>query len=578
MIQNPIEEIKNRLDIVKVIGEYIKLKKAGANYRAVCPFHSEKKPSFFVSPARQIFKCFGCNLSGDIFGFVKQIEGVEFGDALRILARKAGVELKRQDPIIQSQRNRLYEICELSCQFFEKQLQSNAGKQIQQYLLKRGINQDSQDIWRLGYAPDSWHGLSDFLKKKGFGVDELLKAGLCIKNEKGNVYDRFRKRIMFPIFDLSSQVVGFSGRRLVGQTEEIAKYVNTPSTILYDKSGILYGLDKAKVEIRKNNYCILVEGNVDIILSSQAGIKNIVATCGTALTSYQLDILKRYSNNLILAFDMDIAGDSATKRGINLAQEKGFDIKIIVMPKGKDPSDVILENPENWQKHIKDAKLILNFYFDSAFSKYDKKTVQGKQTISQMLLPVIKRIPNKIVQSHWIQKLAQNLGVREQDIRQELEKTKLESQNYQKEKPIAQIPLKSMDQVLQERLVILALQKPENIKIITEQDFVFFDLNTKEIFIAFKKYGANFDLLKNNLPKSLFEKLQLVSLKSDIEKNDEIDFEQEFKKCFNRIKYLRTKKELKDISSDLRQAEGDNNIEKVKSLTAQFNELAKKIK
>ena len=364
MDQNPIEQIKSKLDIVEVVGSYIKLQKTGINYRALCPFHSEKKPSFFVSPSRQIFKCFGCGEFGDLFKFVMKIEGLEFGDALRILAKRAGVELRRQDPKLKTERRRLYEITELACRFFERQLkESKAGLEVKEYLLKRGINEESIKKWRLGYSPNTWRGLSDFLVSKGYEREEIVKTGLAIKKESEEVhsaYDRFRGRIIFPVFDLNSQVIGFGGRvfekdqdpKLKSKDEEVARYINTPNTLLYDKSWVLYGLNFAKVEIRRNDVCILVEGYTDVILSYQAGFQNTVGTSGTALTPFQLKILKRYSQNLITAFDMDIAGDSATRRGIDLAQKEDFQIKIITMPSGSDPADIISEEPKKWEKLI----------------------------------------------------------------------------------------------------------------------------------------------------------------------------------------------------------------------------------
>ena len=245
MLNSPIEEIKSKLDIVEVIGSYIKLKKAGANYRALCPFHSEKTPSFFVSPARQMWHCFGCAEGHSIFDFVMKMEGLEFGDALKILARRAGVQLKPIKPELRTKRQRLYEICELSTKFFERQLgNSLKGKKAKEYLSKRGISQESVKKWRLGWAPDSWQGLANFLVSKGYKREEVEKTGLVIRNEEGKHYDRFRARIMFPVFDFNGQVIGFGGR-VLKKSQEVAKYVNTPNTILYDKGKTLYGLDKA---------------------------------------------------------------------------------------------------------------------------------------------------------------------------------------------------------------------------------------------------------------------------------------------------------------------------------------------
>mgnify|MGYP001583818683 FL=1 len=252
-MDSQIEEIKNKLNVIDVVGSYLKLTKTGINYRGVCPFHSEKSPSFFVSPTRQMWHCFGCGLGSSIFDFVMKIEGVEFGDALRILAAKAGVQLKRENVQLRTERQRLYEICDLACRFYEKQLEaSTIGKEAKEYLLKRGITEASIKKWRVGYSPDMWGELSNFLIGKGYQREEIVKAGLAIEKEgrKGDSYDRFRGRIIFPVFDLNSQPVGFGGR-VFKQQNETAKYINTPQTLLYDKSGILYGLNNAKLSIRK---------------------------------------------------------------------------------------------------------------------------------------------------------------------------------------------------------------------------------------------------------------------------------------------------------------------------------------
>ena len=352
MLNSPIEEIKAKLDIVDVLGGYIKLKKAGVNYKAVCPFHSEKTPSFFVSPARQIWHCFGCGAGHSIFDFVMKIEGVEFADALRILAQKAGVELKPIKPEMKTKRQRLHEVSELAAKFFEKQLGNSLnGKKAKEYLLARKLSEDTIKEWRIGWAPDSWHGLSDFLISQKYSGSEAEQIGLVVRTKQGKYADRFRGRVMFPVFDFNSNVIGYGGR-VLKKTKDTAKYLNTPNTFLYDKGKTLYGLDKARVEIRKKDFCILVEGYVDVVIAHQSGIKNVVATSGTALTQAHLNILKRYSNNLFLAFDMDFAGDAATKRGIDLALSREFNLKVVKLPEGKDPDNVISENPEDFKKRI----------------------------------------------------------------------------------------------------------------------------------------------------------------------------------------------------------------------------------
>ena len=574
MQSSPIDEIKNRLDVVEVISSYIKLQKVGINYRAICPFHSEKKPSFFISPSRQMWHCFGaCSEGGDIFKFVMKIEGVEFGDALKILAQRAGVELKRQDPKLISERQRLYEICDLTARFFEKQLESKFGEEVKKYLAKRGISEASVKKWRIGYSPDVWQGLSDFLVSEGYKREEIERAGLAVKSEKGlsNFYDRFRGRIIFPIFDLNSQLIGFTGR-IFGEKgkEEVAKYVNTPNTLLYDKSRVLYGLDKAKIAIRKENQCILTEGQTDVIMVSQAGFENVVATSGTALTDEQLRILKRYSNNLLLAFDMDIAGDAATKRGIDLAQSQEFDIKVITMPEGKDPADIVFQNPRQWKKLVAEAKSILVYYFDTTFSKFDFKTLEGKKEIARNLLPIIKRIPNKIEQSFWIQQLSHRSEVKEKDIEEEIKRVKLEANREvfsSEPEKINNLPVKSRKELLEERIISLILKSLRSIDLVEKNLLSLFSRQMQEILIFLKK-GQKKD-------SELFNRLSLKAENEEIEKKDIIP---EIKCCLLELRSLEIKNKLDRISMEIKKAEQEKNLKKIEKLSQEFNLLSKELK
>jgi len=563
MFNSPIEEIKDRLDIVEVIRGYIKLQKAGANYRALCPFHNEKKPSFFVSPSRQIWHCFGaCSEGGDIFKFIMKIEGVEFGDALRILAQKAGVELKRQDPKLKTERQRLYEILELSCRFFEKQLEvSPTGGEAKEYLLKRGVKEETIKKWRLGYAPDAWQGLSDFLVSRGYKREEIERAGLALKSEKtGNYFDRFRARITFPIFDLSSQIIGFGGR--VFKNEDTAKYINSPNTLLYDKSRILYGLNKAGVSIRKKDFCVLVEGYMDVILAHQTGFENVVATSGTALTQRQLSILKRYSENLLTAFDMDLAGDSATKRGIDLAQSHGFNIKVITMPEEKDPADVISENPKTWQNLLQEATTIHDFYFNNALAQFDKDTLEGKKGISRILLPVIKRIPNKIEQSHWVKNLADVLQAREEDVLAELSKIKVDDFSKQTFEQIIVSPPKSRKELLEERLIMLMIKFPEKLSLIKEEDFQIFSCRTLEIINCLKQKKKN-------------SQIDYFSLKAE---TGQFNFEskEEFECYLSEIRNLMLKNKLDNISKEIKRAEEEKDFARANQLFKEFHNLCRR--
>ncbi len=622
MFGSPIEEIKSRLDIVDIIKDYVKLEKAGANYRGLCPFHSEKTPSFFVSPARQIWHCFGaCGEGGDIFKFIMKIEGVEFSEALRILAKRAGIELKKENPKLRTERERLYEISELAGQFFEAQMrESSAGKKAKNYLLKRGVSEESIKKWRLGYAPDTWQGLSDFLVGRGYKREEIEKAGLSLKSSKsGKYYDRFRGRIMFPIFNLSSQIIGFGGRILEKGEEEKkeAKYINSPATVLYDKSQVLYGLNKASQAIRKNDACLLVEGYMDVIMTSQAGLENVVATSGTALTIPQLKILKRYSNNLLTAFDMDIAGDSATKRGISLAQSLGFNIKVVEMPTGSDPADVAKESPEKIKDLVEKAISIHDFYFKSALSQFDKNTLEGKKKISEVLLPIIKKIPNKIEQSVWVKDLAEVLSVSEESVLEELKKIpendypfvseKVEIKNNKSDdeegKKEQKTKEKTRKELLEEELVVFAIKSPESARLLEERDLNFISRAISEILREIKEKGSDFlnylarnnndvknkksgdeiifkerDNKKNNDYDGSESLLDYFALKAEVEEIKGKEAGREFVKCLEELRKLSLKEELDKINRAIKSAEKEGDLQKAEELVKKFNEKSKLLK
>ncbi len=579
MYSSVIEEIKSRLDIVEVISQYIKLQKSGANYKAPCPFHSEKKGSFFVSTTKQIWHCFGCQKGGDIFGFVKEIEGVEFGDALRILANKAGVELKKQTPEavqLKTERERLYEACELAAKFYERQLEgSKAGLEAKSYLLSRGLSELSIKDWRIGYAPDSWHGLGNFLNSSSYQNGEIEKAGLAVRSETGSVHDRFRGRIMFPIFDFNSQVVGFGGRITQAKSPDDAKYINTPGTILYDKSRILYGLDRAKVEIKKKNACILVEGYTDVIMSVQSGILNVVSSSGTALTLFQLKIMKRYTENLILGYDMDLAGDTANKRGIDLALSEGFSVRVVRPPyEGKDPADVIAENPEEWKKAVLNTKSIMEYYFENALAGNDTSTPEGKKNISKLLLPAIKKLDNQVERSYWLKILAHELDAREEDLRQELKKVI----DVMTDTDLNTVPQKTAQkpriELLEERLLVLILKYANNIETVDIGCLVLFSERAKEIFSALKESPLDLD---GRLPPEIKGYYDVLYLKAEIETVEEKEAAEETLFLINEVKNLKLKAELEVISKKLRKAEQDNNAEAAESLKNDYNALSKSI-
>ena len=409
------QAIKDRLDIVQVIGEYVPLKKAGANWKANCPFHNEKSPSFMVNAEKQFWHCFGCGKGGDVFSFLQEMEGLDFPEALKILADRAGVKLDTfASEVNKSQKNRILEINSKASYFFHQfLLEMPASQGAREYLQRRELKPETIEEWQVGFIPEQWDLLTQYLLKKGNSIDDLLAAGLTIKKEGGGVYDRFRGRIMFPLWDTHGNIVGFTGRVLVETEKSGGKYVNTPQTLVYDKSRVLYGLNKAKTEIKSKDFTVLVEGQMDVIACHQAGMKNVVASSGTALTFEQIKLLKRYSNNIAIAFDADAAGQNAAKRGIDLALEQGMNIKIIQIPvgAGKDADECLKKDPAVWFKAVAEAKEVMEWYFASVLLGADKRDPKQKQKIADTLLAEIIRLPYAVERDHWLKKLADELGV-----------------------------------------------------------------------------------------------------------------------------------------------------------------------
>lgn len=419
-MSSPVEQIKERLSVADVISSYIKLERAGNNFKARCPFHNEKTPSFFVSPTRETFHCFGCNKGGDIFTFVSEFEGLDFKGALKVLAERAGVKLIPEDPKIKDERDAVYSALEKAATFWEENLSKRTDAV--SYLKKRGLTEETIKSFRIGFADDSFTSLISFLKKSGVKEDIMAKAGLAGSSPKG-YYDRFRSRIMFPIADSAGRIVAFSGRIFGKEDDKMGKYVNSPETILYSKSKILYGFDVAKQEIRKNNSCILVEGQMDLIMSHQAGFKNTVALSGTALTDSHLNLISRLSQNLIIALDADQAGLSASRRSAEMALSGGLEVKIAEIPEGLDPADFILKNPSEWGEKISKAKHAIQFYLDDIISSgADDRKI--KTDISKTVLPLISKLGNKLEQAHFVKEVSRRIKVSEEHVWEEVVKSK----------------------------------------------------------------------------------------------------------------------------------------------------------
>ncbi len=597
-----VDQIKDRVDIVDLISGYLKLQKSGINYKARCPFHNEKSASFFVSPERQIWHCFGCSAGGDVFGFVKQIEGIEFADALRILAARAGIELHRQSPEYQqyqTARTKLYEICDLATRFFEKQLrESDAGKKALAYLRDRGLAEESIRNFRLGYAPDSWNALGDFLERN-YESKDIFDAGLAVKKDSprsggaggGGHYDRFRSRIMFPIFDLNGQVVGFAGRVFgdLAKDTEAAKYVNTPQTAIYDKSRILYGLDKAKLDIKRKNKCLVVEGNMDVIMSHQAGATNVVASSGTALTDGHLKIIKRYTDNLDLCFDADNAGTLATDRGVDLALARGFNVGIVAIgePELKDPADYVKKYGPKWSEYSQSSRPFLEFYFETAKKTLDITTALGKKLLAQKLLPFLASMVNKVEQAHWVSEIALALKLKDDILFQEIAAAKPKGLEVQDEEPSQIVSLKENFNVMEEGLLALIMKKPDLVLDIQPEDEEFL---SGRLMVLVKDIGLSLNETREDSKKMMAQlisaagpesamNLEFIYLKSqelwkDIEDNE---LAGEFKKNLDQMKRRKISARLEDLEFDIKTAEKGHDKEKLATLTAEFSKVSKQL-
>lgn len=468
MPSNSVEKIKEKLDIVEVVGSYIKLQKAGSSFKANCPFHNERTPSFFVSPSRGSYYCFGCGAKGDIFTFIQEFEGLDFLDSLKLLADRAGVVLEKVNPKERGEKDRLLEILELASKFFEENLSKNI--KAQKYLNDRGLSEKVIKSWRLGYAPNEWRGLEGYLSVLKIGDQEMLNVGLIKKSEegKGSFYDVFRGRIMFPIFDASGKIIAFSGR-IFDEAPDAPKYINSPETMLFNKSETLYGFDRAKTEIRKKDYSILVEGQMDIISCHQAGFTNTVASSGTAFTQAHLMKLKKLSNKIMFVFDADKAGFLAANKSAVLALDLGMEVKLAELPKGADPAELIKSDIEKWKEALRRATHLIDFYLDNLLSQ----KLEGRRLAKEVelkVLPYVNKLGSAIEQSHFVSQISKKTAIPEEAIWHDLRKLKSVQVSSLKEEKIAtETEIKKRKNYIERRLLaILLWQKEEKNKIIDE--------------------------------------------------------------------------------------------------------------
>jgi len=428
-LEKVIEEVQSKLDIAEIVGSYISLRKAGRNFKACCPFHHEKSPSFVVSPTKQIYHCFGCGAGGDMISFVMKHENLEFIEALNILAKKAGVQVPRfkgtADGKSRSSASMLHRINEFAANYYNALLVgSTKAIEARKYLVKRALNADIVSRFKLGFSSGEWDSFLKFAKTKGVSASSLEKAGLVIPGKEESFYDRFRNRVIFPIFDVRSKVVAFGGRVL---DDSLPKYMNSPETDVYVKGRHLYGLNFAIEEIKEKDYVIIVEGYLDLILPYQSGIRNIVATLGTALTVEQIRLIKRFTDNVVIIFDADEAGEAASLRGLDLLVSEGLFVKIARLPQGQDPDDFVCKNgKDELLKIIKEADNLFDYKLKLLLRKFNPAQSEDKTKISAEMLPTIKRVENSVLRSDYISRLSKALFITEDALNEELSKIKLD--------------------------------------------------------------------------------------------------------------------------------------------------------
>jgi DNA primase len=531
-----IDEVKQKSDIVEVAGQYTRLTKAGRNFKGLCPFHSEKHPSFFIYPEQQSWHCFGaCNTGGDVFSFVMKQQNIGFGEALRFLAEKAGVTVPsgaRQEAD-KERYERLYQANEAASQYFHNLLlNSTAGEKARSYVAQRGLSEKTVASFQLGYSPNSWDSLKQHLMEKGYTESELTEAGLIIEVESGTSHDRFRNRLMFPIFDVRGRITGFGARVL---DESLPKYINSPQTPIFDKSGNLYGINFAREAIRQQNGTVLVEGYMDVITAHQNGFINAVASMGTSVTEKQIDNIKRLSQNITLALDADAAGEEAMLRCVGYENTLDAEIKVAILPNGRDPDDVIREDATKWQYLLEHALPVVDYTFDMVTAELNLATAKDKTLTVGKLLPIVAEIEDPVRQAHYLQKLAVLVKVNERTLEAALSKVKPKPVRGKFEKPKPKPSTHPfVSSPLEEYCLALLLQHPElkshQGELLPEY---FENSENRETFIAIKQTN-NIDSVKENLDSAIWEHLNRLTNKELTSNN----IEQKLVDCISRLKLI----------------------------------------
>jgi len=509
-----VDEVKQKLDIVEVIGQYVKLTKAGRNFKAVCPFHNEKTPSFYVFPERQSWHCFGaCSTGGDVFTFVMKKEGLDFSETLRLLADKTGIAMpsKIEAGPRKDEKEKLFQVNEAAVQYYHNLLvNSSIGEKAKNYLLGRGLTIKSINDFQLGVSPDAWESLLTYLKEKNFSENEMTDAGLIMKNDEGRTRDRFHNRLMFPIRDSRGHTVGFSGREQDGSQP---KYINSPQTVIFDKSGTIYGIDMAAAAIRTKDMVVIVEGYMDVIMAHQYGYNNVVASMGTAITEKHITILKKLTKNVALALDPDTAGEEAMLRCVEYENTLNTEVKVIILPPHEDPDEVIKADPKIWEKAVENAVPVIDYTIDMTVSRQDMSTAGAKSQVANNLLPIIAKVGDDIRRDHYLTKLSKLAGISYNKLEGVLKtylKPKLQKRGVE---PASPSLLTTTSSPREEYCLAILLQHPE----LKQQDEgllpdYFQNIVNREIYCAYLETEDSI-ALKERLEPVVREKLEAITTK-----------------------------------------------------------------
>lgn len=513
-----IDDVKQKTDIVEVVSQYVNLKKSGRNLSAPCPFHSEKNPSFFVYPERQSWHCFGaCNTGGDVLSFVMKKENMDFGEALRLLAARAGIEMptRVQPDTKKDEKDRIYQANSAAALYFHNLLLNSPGAaNARKYIEDRGLNEKTVSDFQLGYALNGWEGLKEHLEKE-YTEKEILDAGLLVESDDGRTHDRFRNRLIFTICDNRGRITGFGARVL---DDSLPKYVNSPQTLVFDKSGTLYGINLAAQAIRQKNQAVMVEGYMDVITAHQNGITNVVASMGTAVTERQVNDLKKLTKNIVLALDADTAGEEAMLRCVDYENSLDIELKVVVLPEGEDPDSVIRDDTGKWNGLLAKALPVMDYIFSVTGSSLDLTRASDKREAVETIGPHVAAIPNPVRRAHYIQKLARLVGTDERTVEATLGVKKATPVSVKSRRVKPSLPPRSpeilLSRPIEEQFLALLLKHPE----FKEQSAgvpaeYFENSENREIFVAWQQ-SPDEEALKEKLDEILCDYLDTLSSKN----------------------------------------------------------------